>query len=43
MSSPKWYVVHTQTGAESKAKANLETRADVAGLKEFIQQVVIPT
>jgi len=43
MSEAKWYVLHTQTGAESKAKANLEARAEVAGLKEKIHQVVIPT
>src|SRR3989338_3554367 len=39
----KWYVVHTQTGAERKAKANLETRAQSANLTHLIQQVLIPT
>ena len=39
----KWYVVHTQTGAESKAKANLETRAQSAGLTSLVQRVLIPT
>lgn len=43
MADSKWYVVHTQTGAESKAKANLETRAEVAGLRALIHQVLIPT
>ncbi len=43
MTEKKWYVVHTQTGAESKAKANLESRADLAGMKEAINQVLIPT
>ena len=43
MANPKWYVIHTQTGAESKAKANLEMRADVEGYKSQIHQVVIPT
>ncbi|MFZ5802332.1 MAG: transcription termination/antitermination protein NusG [Candidatus Omnitrophota bacterium] len=43
MSEAKWYVVHTQTGAESKAKANLETRAEAAGLKAMIHEVLIPT
>ena len=39
----KWYVVHTQTGAETKAKANLETRAQMANLTEQIRSVLIPT
>src|SRR3989338_11338642 len=39
----KWYVVHTQTGAEEKVKANLENRINAAGLKEVIPEVVIPT
>lgn len=38
-----WYVVHTQTGAEVKAKQNLDTRAKVAGLSNLVQQVLIPT
>ncbi|MDD5218198.1 MAG: transcription termination/antitermination protein NusG [Candidatus Omnitrophica bacterium] len=43
MGTAKWYVVHTLTGAETKAKANLETRADMAGMRHLIQQVMIPT
>lgn len=43
MSTTKWYVVHTQTGAETKAKANLLSRAESAGLSSAIQQVFIPT
>ncbi len=39
----KWYVVHTQTGAEAKVKANLMTRAEAAGLSSRIHQVFIPT
>lgn len=39
----KWYVVHTQTGAESRAKSNLETRASLASLSEAIHQILIPT
>lgn len=39
----KWYVVHTQTGAEAKAKANLETRAQMANVSELIRNVLIPT
>lgn len=43
MSTAKWYVVHTQTGAEAKAKANLLSRAETAGLNSAIQQIFIPT
>ena len=43
MSEPKWYVIHTQTGAEAKAKANLLSRAESAGLSSTITQVFIPT
>ena len=43
MVSSKWYVVHTQTGVETKAKANLESRAETAGLRHLIHQVLIPT
>ena len=39
----KWYVIHTQTGAEAKAKANLLSRAETSGLSSAIQQVFIPT
>ena len=43
MSAAKWYVVHTQTGVEAKAKANLESRAETAGLRHLVHQVLIPT
>ena len=39
----KWYVVHTQTGAERKAKVNLESRATSANLAHLVHQVLIPT
>ena len=39
----KWYVVHTQTGVESRAKSSLETRAQLANLGHLIHQVLIPT
>ncbi|MDD5154865.1 MAG: transcription termination/antitermination protein NusG [Candidatus Omnitrophica bacterium] len=38
-----WYVVHTQTGAEDKVKALLESRISGQGLNELITKVVIPT
>ncbi|OGX05113.1 MAG: transcription termination/antitermination protein NusG [Omnitrophica bacterium RIFCSPLOWO2_12_FULL_50_11] len=39
----KWYVVHTQTGAEKKAKANLESHAEISKLTHLIDQILIPT
>jgi transcription termination/antitermination protein NusG len=43
MSEKKWYVVHTQTGSEEKAKVGLETRMATTNLKDFISEVVVPT
>ncbi len=43
MSSSKWYVIHTQTGAETKVKANLDSRAEMAGMKHLIHEILIPT
>ncbi len=42
MTVARWYVLHTQTGVETKAKASLETRAETAGLKHLVHQVLIP-
>lgn len=39
----KWYVIHTQTGAEEKARAGLESRMQTTALKEFIGEIVVPT
>ena len=39
----KWYVVHTQTGAEEKVKAGLDSRISSTSLKNFISEVIIPT
>ena len=39
----KWYVLHTQTGVEAKVKSSLESRADTAGMRSHIQQILIPT
>jgi len=39
----KWYVIHTQTGAEEKARAGLEGRMATTNLKEFIGEIVVPT
>jgi len=39
----KWYVVHTQTGSEEKARAGLESRMATTNLKEYIGEIVVPT
>jgi transcription termination/antitermination protein NusG len=39
----KWYVVHTQTGAEERARAGLESRIATTPLKQFVGEVVVPT
>jgi len=38
----KWYVVHTQSGYEKKAKSNLEARISSMNMEERIHEVVIP-
>ena len=43
MSEMKWYVVHTQTGSEEKAKAGLESRMNSTELKKYIGEIVVPT
>ncbi len=39
----KWYVIHTQTGAEERAKAGLVSRMATTALKQFIEEIVVPT
>lgn len=39
----KWYVVHTQTGAEEKAKAGLERKMATSDLKKYVDEIVVPT
>lgn len=43
MTDHKWYVVHTQTGSEEKAKAGLESKMASTILKNFVSEVVVPT
>ena len=38
----QWYILHTLSGAEDKAKLNLETRIESHSLKEVIDRIVIP-
>lgn len=43
MSEKRWYVIHTQTGSEEKAKAGLESRMASTDLKNYISEIVVPT
>ena len=38
----RWYILHTLSGVEEKAKANLEARVEAFGMQEAIDKVVIP-
>jgi transcriptional antiterminator NusG len=38
----KWYVVHTYSGAEQKAKAALEERIKALGKDEFFGDILVP-
>lgn len=38
-----WYVLHTQTGSEEKAKTFLENKITAQGLQDLITKIVIPT
>ena len=43
MADMKWYVVHTQTGSEEKAKAGLQSKIASTPLKNFVTEVIVPT
>ena len=38
----KWYILHTLSGAEEKAKANLEARIEAFNMQDSIDKIVIP-
>jgi transcriptional antiterminator NusG len=38
----RWYILHTLSGAEEKAKANLEARIKAHNYGQFIANVIIP-
>jgi transcriptional antiterminator NusG len=38
-----WYVIHTQTGAEDRAKAGIERRMEQTALKTYVEEIVVPT
>ncbi|MGC4116585.1 MAG: transcription termination/antitermination protein NusG [Myxococcales bacterium] len=39
----KWYVVHTYSGFENKAKKSLEERIRLEGMAEWFGEILIPT
>lgn len=39
----KWYVVHTYSGHEKKAKAHLENAIEYSELRDLFGQILIPT
>jgi transcriptional antiterminator NusG len=43
MADCKWYVVHTYSGYEGKAKQAIEERMKVHGLGEFLEEILIPS
>lgn len=38
-----WYVIHTYSGFENKVKASIEQRASAAGLKDQVEEILVPT
>ena len=38
----KWYVVHTQSSCETKAKTSIETRIKQKGFERYFGEVLIP-
>ena len=43
MAEMKWYVVHTQTGSEEKARAGLQGRMATTELKKYVSEIIVPT
>ena len=39
----RWYIVHTYSGFEEKAKTNLEQRIEAFGQEEFFGKILVPT
>jgi transcriptional antiterminator NusG len=39
----KWYVIHTYSGYENKAKANLEERIKNMGKADLFSEILVPT
>lgn len=41
--SARWYIVHTYSGHEAKVAAALQQRVESFGMKERIQEILVPT
>ncbi len=39
----RWYIVHTYSGFEEKAKTNLEQRIEAFGQNEYFGKILVPT
>lgn len=39
----QWYILHTQTGAEERAKQALLKRKETTALKNYVSEVIVPT
>ena len=39
----RWYIVHTYSGFEEKAKTNLEQRIEAFGQDEYFGKILVPT
>ena len=42
-SGKQWYVLHTLTGQEAKVKEGIERRLDQEEMREYVDEVLIPT
>lgn len=38
----RWFVIHTQTGAEEKVKTHIENKLRLSPIKEQISQILVP-
>ncbi len=43
MANLKWYVLNTYAGHEDKVKGLIKQRIDIAGLTEYLGEIVVPT
>jgi transcription termination/antitermination protein NusG len=41
--SKRWYVIQAYSGYEKRVKAQIEERIDLAGLKDFFGDILVPT
>lgn len=39
----RWYVIHTQTGAEEKVKMHIENKLKLSPVKDLISQILVPS